>query len=159
MSDFKLPKIKERASAPARRLYLVRCADASNKKGCADNDRPLTGRGRKSLKKLCKLLKKRGISPDLIVCSPARRGRETLEGVMTVLDKAEIVFLDSLYAGDPLETEEFIRNLPAAKRDIMVIGGRPSLKRLSIDGKKVKKLPKGAMLCVKKQTKPPFREK
>ena len=131
MSDFKPLKLKKHAAPAGRRLYLVRCADAAGGKRYADADRPLSEKGLKSLKKLCKFIRKNAISPDLIVCSPVRRGRETLQGVLSVLNNAEIVFLDALYTGDGDEIRGFINDLPPEKRTVMVIGHTPSLKILT----------------------------
>ena len=150
MFDFKPVKLKKHAVPAERRLYLVRCADASGKKRYADSERPLTGEGRKSLKKLCKYIIKNGISPDMILCSPARRGRETLEGVLTVLKDAEIVFLDALYTTENEEINRFINDLPPNKRNIMVIGHKTTLNKLAErhGSGKTKKLKKGGIAYV-----------
>jgi phosphohistidine phosphatase len=61
---------------------LLRHAKSSWKdRSLADRDRPLAGRGKRAAKAVAGHLEAEGIRPDLVLCSPARRTRETLERV------------------------------------------------------------------------------
>ena len=63
-----------------RRLYLLRHAKSSWKdEGLADHDRPLARRGRRAAKAIARHLREQGVEPELVLCSTARRARETLE--------------------------------------------------------------------------------
>ena len=62
-------------------LILMRHAKSSwDDPAAADFDRPLNGRGRRSAKALGHWLRQRGWLPDRVLCSSARRTRETLDG-------------------------------------------------------------------------------
>jgi phosphohistidine phosphatase len=65
-----------------RRLYLLRHAKSSWKEaGLADHDRPLARRGRRAAKAIGRHLREQRVEPELVLCSTARRTRETLEGI------------------------------------------------------------------------------
>lgn len=61
------------------RITLIRHAKSAwDDPGLADFDRPLAARGRRAAVWVGNALRERGIEPDLILCSPAARTRETL---------------------------------------------------------------------------------
>jgi phosphohistidine phosphatase len=63
-----------------KRLYLLRHAKSSWKDtSLPDHDRPLAGRGRRAAKAIARHMREQGIEPDLVLCSSARRARETLD--------------------------------------------------------------------------------
>lgn len=77
------------------RLILMRHAKSSwDNPDWRDNERPLNERGQKSAAGLGKWLTGKGYVPDLVLCSTARRTRETFEGLGL---KVPVKFLDSLY--------------------------------------------------------------
>jgi len=66
-------------------LYLIRHADAAplGEGGItADEDRPLTDKGREQLKALASGLKRFGVILDTIMTSPLVRAKQTAEGVL-----------------------------------------------------------------------------
>ena len=67
-------------------LLLMRHAKSSwSEPGLADHDRPLNKRGKQAAPEMGKLLRKEGLVPDLILCSTARRSRQTAEAVAASL--------------------------------------------------------------------------
>ena len=59
-------------------LYLLRHAKSSwADTGIPDFERPLNGRGQKTAPFVGNLMKERALIPKLIICSPAKRARET----------------------------------------------------------------------------------
>ena len=54
-------------------------------RGLSDHDRPLTRRGRGAATAIARHLREQGIGPELVLCSTARRARETLERIEPVL--------------------------------------------------------------------------
>ena len=61
-------------------VYVLRHAKSSWKDPSQpDSDRPLAPRGRRAARAMADHLRREGIQPSLILCSPARRTRETLE--------------------------------------------------------------------------------
>lgn len=108
----------------AKTLYLVRHAKSDWSTGKADFNRPLNKRGRRDAPEMGRRLKTRSGIPELIVCSPAERARQTLE----LLDLGtDAVFNENIYeasAGDLLET---IHSLDDRYGSAMLIGHNPSM--------------------------------
>jgi phosphohistidine phosphatase len=67
-------------------VYLLRHAKSSrDDPGIPDHDRPLNQRGLKAAKKVAEHLERRGIVPALLLCSSARRARETMAPLQRTL--------------------------------------------------------------------------
>lgn len=118
--------------ARLKTLLLVRHAAASAKSsGGADGERPLTPEGRRSAQRLGRRLKSDGISPDYVLCSPARRARETLEGMAEALDALPPAdFTDGLYLAGSLGLLDHLRGAPAETQCLLLIGHNPGLEEL-----------------------------
>src|ERR1700757_3366537 len=74
-------------SRPAMRpkmnmLHLLRHAKSSAKEEVEDHERPLSRRGRKTARRVGKQLSAKLGAIDLVLCSSARRTRETLDLVL-----------------------------------------------------------------------------
>ena len=115
-----------------KQLLLLRHAAASGKSaGGGDRDRPLTPDGRRAAQRLGHGLKAEGISPDHVLCSPARRARETLEGIAETLDALPPAdFDDALYLADSRALLERLRSVSAASQRVLLIGHNPGLEEL-----------------------------
>src|SRR5215468_794051 len=84
-------------------LCLLRHAKSSWKDPTLpDHDRPLNSRGRTEAPLMGKQIRKHGLDPELVLCSTARRTRDTLALVLPEL-KAEpkTIYEDGLYHGSP----------------------------------------------------------
>lgn len=78
----------------ARTLILLRHAKAQHPAGLPDLDRPLTDRGHADATAAGAWLASHGYVPDLVLCSPARRTRQTWHGVALGLTAAPTVRYD-----------------------------------------------------------------
>src|ERR671923_1158092 len=113
-----------------KRLFLLRHAKSSWKdEGLADRDRPLAGRGRRAAKVMARHLQEEKISPALVLCSPARRTRETLEAVSP---SGEVRIEDELYGASEAELLERLRRVPEAIESVMLIGHNPAIEELAL---------------------------
>jgi phosphohistidine phosphatase len=115
-------------------LYLLRHAKSSwADQTLPDPERPLAQRGRKDAKRIAKHLVRREIAPELVLCSPAERTRETLELVRPALGATSTVRLEAdLYAASADELLERLRAVPEAIGSVMVIGHNPGLQDLAL---------------------------
>jgi phosphohistidine phosphatase len=118
--------------AGLKRLLLMRHAAAAGKgAGGGDRERPLTPDGRRAAKLLGRRLRRDGVSPDHILCSPARRARETLDGLSEALDPLPPAdFDEALYLADSLRLAAHLRGVPAETRCLLLIGHNPGLEEL-----------------------------
>jgi phosphohistidine phosphatase len=115
------------------RLHLLRHAKSSWDEGVEDRERKLDKRGRDEAAlvgaDLC-----RTIGPlDLVLCSPARRTRETAALVLAGFDPAPpIVFDDLLYLAGAGALFDRLSRLGEAEGSVMVIGHNPGLHELAV---------------------------
>jgi phosphohistidine phosphatase len=99
----------------------------------ADIDRPLAKRGRKAGKRVSTWLKKHSIRPDLVLCSPAVRTRETLALIADAIGaEAEIVYDKALYLAEPNDLLARIRKSDGGAASVMVIGHNPGMQELAL---------------------------
>lgn len=127
-----------------KKLLLMRHAKSSwADPDIPDHERPLKKRGRKDAETMGKMLKTKGMEPDLIMSSTAVRAKETAEILAeTCKCKKEIIFLDSLYMAEPADILHAIEKHGKDKKVIMVIGHNPGLEAfLQIADGKVETLP------------------
>jgi phosphohistidine phosphatase len=98
-----------------------------------DFDRPLSKRGRESAPMMGRELAKRGLTPEHILCSPAKRTRETLKLLADGMQaKPAVSFENQLYSfGDGSTYLEIIATQQSAS-PLMVIGHNPSIQNLTL---------------------------
>jgi phosphohistidine phosphatase len=99
----------------------------------ADVDRPLAPRGKRASRKLAKYIQRKRIRPALVLCSPSRRTRQTLEAVEASLGKRCAVEVDpQLYGASGQELLERLHALPESVSSVMLIGHNPGLHNLAL---------------------------
>lgn len=107
------------------RLFLLRHAKAGwAEPGMRDFDRPLDAAGQDDAEAAGIAMRAKGYVPDLVICSSARRARQTLDGVVKNLHTGRIMFADGLYSTDAAGYVDIIRDAPSAG-SILLIGHNP----------------------------------
>lgn len=113
-----------------RHLYLLRHAKSSwDEPTQPDHDRPLAERGHQAVAVLARYVEEARIEPDLVLCSSARRTRETLEGVMP--GRPAIVERELYVAGHD-QLLQRLRLVEPKIRSVMVVGHNPALQMLTL---------------------------
>lgn len=117
-----------------KQLVLLRHAKSSwDDPFLEDFDRPLAKRGRKAGKQLSAWLNAQAIRPDVVLCSPAVRTRETLALIADAIGPAARIDYDkSLYLAEMDDLLTRIRQTAPAARSVMVIGHNPGLHDLAV---------------------------
>jgi phosphohistidine phosphatase len=116
------------------RLILMRHAKSSwSDKALDDRERPLSARGRAAAPRMGEALAERDLVPDLILCSPAKRTRQTLDLVTEGMRaKPRTKVSEALYAfGDGSAYLRAINEQPKGRSLLMIIGHNPSLASLA----------------------------
>ena len=119
-----------------RRLVLLRHAK-SDWPDVADHDRPLAKRGRRDAPLAGRWLGESGYVPDAVICSTARRARETWElassGLAAVAPGASPVvrFEPRVYEATVLGLLMLVREFDPAWRTVLVVGHNPGLAELT----------------------------
>src|SRR5262245_53987958 len=113
----------------SRRLVLVRHAKSSwDDPTLGDHDRPLAPRGQKALRRMREHLDESKIRPDVVLCSSARRTRETLQGIEKALGRHAVVEIeDRLYGADAPELLARLRSVGDDAGTVLVVGHNPGL--------------------------------
>ena len=116
-------------------LYLLRHATAD--RGDArldDHDRPLAPQGEQACAKLGTFFAGSGRSPDVALCSTARRAVDTLQRVASHLAQPPLVRLErSLYLATPREMLERLSGLEPEFECAILVGHNPGLHQLAAD--------------------------
>jgi phosphohistidine phosphatase len=99
-----------------KRLYILRHAKSSwDDPTLADADRPLAPRGRRAAEVMAEHLRRNRIAPQLVLCSPSKRTRQTLARIAPSLGKAARVQIEpELYAASAAALLEMLRRVPAS---------------------------------------------
>ena len=115
-----------------RQLFVLRHFKSSwDDPDVDDFDRPLAPRGQRDAAGMAGRLAAAGPVPELILCSPARRTRETLAAVLVGLGGAPMVqFVDALYGASAGELVALLRALPAGTGSVLLVGHNPGLQEL-----------------------------
>ena len=116
-----------------KRLLLLRHAKSSWEGPAGeDHERPLNRRGEKAAERVGAWLREHRITPDLVLCSSAKRTRQTLDALMPFAGATPAVeLLPSLYlAGAPAILER-IRKVADDNDALMVVGHNPGFEQLA----------------------------
>ena len=109
-------------------LFVLRHAKSSwDDPSTPDQERPLAPRGRRAVTMLREHLEASEIQPALVLCSSARRTRETLEGVNPA---GERLIEPELYGADAGELLGRLRRVGEGVPSVMLIGHNPALQVL-----------------------------
>ncbi len=116
-------------------LMLLRHAKAEpGSARLADQDRPLSGRGQSDAPRMGAWISEHDLVPDLVVCSTARRTRETLTLVTPAFGRDVPASFDpAVYEATTARLLTVLRRTPAAPRRLMLIGHNPGLEDLALD--------------------------
>jgi phosphohistidine phosphatase len=110
-------------------VLLLRHAKSSREDPeLADFDRPLTGRGRRDAPRMGTWMHEAGLKPDLVLCSDAKRARETWAGLgETLRCAAPVLFERGLYMASAKALCRRLQRLPGTVGSVLVIGHNPGL--------------------------------
>lgn len=116
-----------------RWLYLLRHAKSSwDAPELADIDRPLAGRGRRDAEAIATYLRDQEIVPALILCSPARRARQTLKPLKQRLSGSRVVIEDALYAASADRLLRRVREIEDEVPSALLIAHEPGIRQLAL---------------------------
>ena len=115
-------------------LYLLRHAKSDwGDSSLKDFDRPLNDRGWKAAKAMGEQMRERDLVPDVVLCSPAARTRETLaraeEGFGATFESVED---RTIYMAETETLIDLIRGAPAKAAKLMVVGHNPGMHELAL---------------------------
>jgi phosphohistidine phosphatase len=99
-----------------------------------DFDRPLAPRGEEAAPRMGAYMAAQGIEPELILCSPAARARQTLALVLPKLaGQPSVEFEDGLYLASSSALLARIRKVRANTHRLMIVGHDPGMHGLAVE--------------------------
>ncbi|MES0838167.1 MULTISPECIES: SixA phosphatase family protein [Nocardiopsidaceae] len=117
----------------ARTLLLMRHAEAENGHG-ADYERGLTDLGRAQADAVGRMLSRRGYAPDHVICSGARRTRQTLDGVLGAMEpgpRPEVDYSEEAYSAGVDTLLELVNRVDAGVRTLLVVAHNPTVAQVA----------------------------
>ena len=99
-----------------------------------DINRDLTPRGRRAAQAMGRFIEARGPKPELVLCSPARRARETWQLVARELSNAPPPTIDAkLYDfGDGSALLESLNRHGEERNTVLIVGHNPAIVELAV---------------------------
>jgi phosphohistidine phosphatase len=121
------------AGSSGRRLILLRHAKSAWPE-VPDHERPLASRGKRDAPGAGRWLRKSGLVPDRVLCSTARRARETWALAEDKLHvHPEVVFEQRVYGASTAELVELARQTPAKVGTLLIVGHDPAMQGLTLE--------------------------
>src|SRR5580700_8332012 len=118
---------------PMRQLLLLRHAKSSwDNKALPDRDRPLNPRGWRSAAMMRGAMRDLSLAPDLLMLSPSRRTRETLEALEPWDETPLIEPMEKLYLATTPQLLDVLHDVPETVRSVMLIGHNPGMHELAL---------------------------
>ena len=117
-----------------RRLYLLRHAKSSwDEPALNDRERRLAPRGKRGAKLIRRHLQEHRIRPELVICSPAERARQTLAGIAVALGGSTRIEVDEeLYTFSARELLVSVQAVDPKLDSALVIGHNPAMHDLAL---------------------------
>jgi phosphohistidine phosphatase len=122
------------AGDQARRLILLRHAKSAWPDDVADHERPLAPRGRRDAPAAGRWLRGAGQVPDHVLCSTARRARETWELAREQLRARPAVdFDDRVYGATTAGLLDLARQASPETLSLLIVGHEPTMRELTLE--------------------------
>lgn len=98
----------------------------------ADIDRPLNNRGKDDAPIMGRRLRDRGVVPDLVITSPAKRARRTTKEIAGAMGyEGDVDVVDSIYGGGAGEIIRVAQSIDESVTSLMVVGHNPDMTELA----------------------------
>lgn len=132
-------------------LVLIRHANSNW--GADDLNRSLSDLGKEESSKMARILALQQVEPDLFICSPAQRARETAAYFLKTNQHDETSFTiePRLYEAPSYRYYEIIKSIPDEKDTVVLIGHNPGITHFinQLTEQRIPNMPTAAIFSVK----------
>lgn len=109
-----------------KKLYLMRHAESTW--GGPDIERKLNRRGEQDALHMGRYLQEQGVLLDVILCSTARRSKDTVTGVtQKYIYDGEILYIDELYQANHEIYLNLLNKLPSSIKTALLVAHNPTI--------------------------------
>jgi phosphohistidine phosphatase len=129
-------------------LYILRHAKSSWKDpNLSDFERPLNRRGQRAAETLGQHFRNEEIVPELVLCSPAIRTRETIEIIVkTAKWRTEVRYDERIYEAGAMRLFEVVSQIENDRKTALLVGHNPGLEELlQLLTGNIEQMPTGAL--------------
>lgn len=133
-------------------LYLYRHAKSSwDDLSLPDFERPLNKRGQKTAPLMGKFMKKRGVDPELVICSTARRAMQSLELTMPKAGiDCDIELREDVYGASTQSLKKCVAGIDDRYKTVMMVGHNPGMEEfIELLTGSAEPFPTAALACIK----------
>jgi len=113
--------------AAAKTLYILRHAKAQSSAGLSDKDRPLAPKGVEDALILGRTMAAKDYVPEKVLCSAAKRTRQTCEQVLGSFPGLEAEYSDALYSASRGEWLAVIQDMDDKYNSLLLVGHNPAI--------------------------------
>ncbi len=136
-----------------KKIYLIRHAKASDAEfGINDFERALSKKGKNDATFIAKRLKHFGISPDLIISSPAKRAKTTAKIIAETLnyEKYSINFQESLYDSSCQTYRYLLDSVDDSIKSLFIVAHNPTITETGeiLSGAILTNMPTCSIVCI-----------
>lgn len=116
-----------------KKLYIIRHAKSSwSDETLEDFERGLNKRGKANAPMMGGRLKEKGVMPDIILSSPAKRAKSTAEIIAKEIGyKKKVLFDENIYEANVDELLKILMALDDKNKTVFLVGHNPSLNDLA----------------------------
>jgi phosphohistidine phosphatase len=113
-------------------LFVLRHAKSSwENPDWADFERPLNSRGLDAARFIGGLIYERGLQPQIIISSPAKRAKQTAVLVKEIAEVSKpVTFDERIYEASPLALFNLIREFDEKLESVLIVGHNPGFENL-----------------------------
>lgn len=114
-------------------LSLLRHAKSAwNRPFVDDYDRPLARRGERSAPKVGRFMTAHNLEPNYVLCSAAKRARQTIELVSAQWQSTpDVEYSEALYHAGIMEILRTVQSLPMDHAHVLLVGHNPGFQALA----------------------------
>ncbi len=108
-------------------LIALRHAKSSWDDDVDDHDRPLSARGRRDAEAVGRTLAQLSLQPGLVLCSTAKRTRQTWDGAASGVAAGQVRYLPEIYRAWVPELVGLVRAVPEDIDTLLLLGHAPGI--------------------------------
>ncbi|MDO9266902.1 MAG: histidine phosphatase family protein [Sulfurimonas sp.] len=115
-----------------KKLYIIRHAKSSwSDAALNDFERPLNKRGKANAPMMGERLKEKGVMPDIIISSPAKRAKSTAEIIAKEIGyEKKVLFDENIYESSVDKLRKILTALDDKQNTVFLVGHNPELNML-----------------------------